>query len=518
MSKKLFKRLLFLILILLISPNLTVFSNNSAIQNYYSFNIIQSIETERFEGYNLFVFERKSSSDYVVINRTLVIFDLDSNVYFKRELDTEGPLANFAAEFINSTTILYGEGNGANLWNIYTNDTTTLGVYGHHDYEMNYANNTYFTLNCYVVEINGTEYLFDKIVEYDQNAEIIWEKDTMDFVDISQWCPFSDMESGIADITHSNSVFYDEDDDSIYLNMRNTNTFYKIDHKTGKIIWALGEYGDFVMYDLQGREKDILFYHGHALKKIANNTFIYFDNDQHNQENVRNLKSRIIEIQVNERERSAKIIWEWNSTREYHSGWWGDADRLPNENRLGTFGTMDHGSSNSTGARLVEINSEGDIVWEMKFPKDGDIGHGVYRMERFRFSPIIDINTTYWIKSGKEVIIEWQSFYNFRNKYTNVGEYKLFFENELKDENSFTFERYWQPTNFEHNLGFLDDGNYNLTIVLEDEVNHQTIQQINLTISETPPGITTETSGFVILSICSTITLIVVSIRKKSYS
>ena len=72
------------------------------------------------------------------------------------------------------------------------------------------------------------------------------------------------MESGIADITHSNTVYYEENDDSIYLNMRNTNTFYKIDHKTGEIIWVLGEYGVFVIYDLQGMEKDILFYHGNT--------------------------------------------------------------------------------------------------------------------------------------------------------------------------------------------------------------------------------------------------------------
>ena len=86
---------------------------------------MQNICSERFEGYDLFFFERKSSADYVIINRTLVISDLDGNLYFKRELDIEGALANFAAEFINSTTILYGDGNGANLWNIYTNDTTT---------------------------------------------------------------------------------------------------------------------------------------------------------------------------------------------------------------------------------------------------------------------------------------------------------------------------------------------------------------------------------------------------------
>ncbi len=56
MSYKLFNRFLFLISIILLLPNLTIFSNNTTVHNYYSLNLIQSIESERFEGYNLIVF------------------------------------------------------------------------------------------------------------------------------------------------------------------------------------------------------------------------------------------------------------------------------------------------------------------------------------------------------------------------------------------------------------------------------------------------------------------------------
>ncbi len=470
MSPKLFKRFILLIFILLILPNLAVFSNNTAIQNHYGVNLDQNIQSERFEGYNLFIFERKSSADYEIINRTLVISDLDGNLYLKRELYTEGALANFAAEFINSTTILYGDGNGANLWNIYTNITTTLGFYGHHDYEMNYANNTYFTLKCYVIEINGTKYLFDKIVEYNQNAEIIWEKDTMDFVYISQWCPFSDMESGIADVTHSNTVFYDEDDDSIYLNLRNINTFYKINHKTGKIIWALGEYGDFIMYDLQGMKKDILFYHGHALEKISNDTFIYFDNDLHNQTDATNFHSRIMEIKINIETMTANVSWEWIAPTEYYSGWWGDADKLPNNNRLGVFGT--HGHPNTDlGARIVEVTDEGNVAWNLSFAPDGSETFGAYRVERIRFAPFVS-KPRIQSMSETERLVEWDIWYNFRSKTEFDGSYKIILDNKIKKEEEITFPKYWKPLTVSYVLEDLSIGEHTVEIVVMDESGH----------------------------------------------
>ena len=470
MSYKQLNLLLLFIFALLLFPNLTVFSNKVMVQNYSDFNIIQNIHSERFEGYNLFVFERKSSVDYVIINRTLVISDLHGNLCFKREVDTEGALANFAAEFINSTTILYGDVNGANLWNIYTNDTTALGVYGHHDYEMNYANKTYFTLNCYIVEINGTKYLFDKVVEYNQNTEIIWEKDTMDFVNISQWCPFSDMESGIADITHSNTVFYDEEDDTIYLNMRNTNTFYKIDHKTGRIIWALGEYGDFVMYGLQGKEKDILFYHGHALEKISNDTFIYFDNDLHNQTDATNLQSRIMEIRINIETMTANVSWEWIAPIEYYSGWWGDADKLPNNNRLGVFGTHSHPNTD-LGARIVEVTEEGNVTWNLSFAPVGSETFGIYRVERIRFAPFVSEPRIQNI-SNTEKLLEWDIWYNFRSKTEFNGSYKIIIDNEIKKEEEITFPKYWKPLTVNYGSEKLTAGEHTIEIVVMDEAGH----------------------------------------------
>ena len=472
-----------------------------------------------FDGYNLFVLERKFVSNWSTIDMTLFIVDMVGQVIYEKKIADGQILADHSAEFINSTTILYGDSSGANLWNIYNDEIKEIGLIGHHDYELNMNNNSLFTLQSYLTEINSVEYRFDKIVEIDMETKLkVWEVDTQSFVSHTHYCPYKDSEEDIADLTHANTIVYDDQEDIVYLNCRNTNTFYKIDHKTGQLIWALGEYGDFDLFDINGNKKDIIFYHGHALEKISNDTFIYFDNDEHNQDNLLQHESRMIEIKVDELAKTAQIVWEWVAPKSYFSAWWGDADRLPNGNRLGTFGTMYHEGSSDIGARLVEVNDAGDIVWEMNFPKDGEVGYGIYSMDRIHFSPIIEINSTHWIKSGEEAIVNWEAFNNFRNKYPQFGEFRVYFEGELIDEGNVEFTRYWQPTNLNLNLGLIQDGNYNLTIQLEDNNNHVKTQYINLTVSEHAPGYTEKNTGFT-LSISITTFLLMVSVsiilRKK---
>ncbi len=501
--------LLIFLLCLVLSPNL-VSSNDYKINKMIGDPNIK-LKGEYFDGYNLFVLERRDLDTQLSVDKTILIVDMKGEVYLERDFGTD---TFMGVEFVNSTTLLMGKGAGAALWNIETNEYVQMSFYGHHDYEFNKANNTYFTLNVYFLEHEGTTYGFDRIEEYTPDGEFIWHVNTSDFISFDHWCPFNDTDfGGLADLTHSNSIFYDEDYDVLYLNCRNTNTFYKIDHKTGELIYALGEYGDFTLFDIYGNQKDSLFYHGHALEKINDDTFIYFDNDVHNQTDALNFHSRIIEITVNESSMEAQITWKWESPKEYFSAWWGNANLLPNNNRLGTFGTHGHDGSTTIGARLVEVDILGNIVWEMNFPRDGDISHGVYVMDRIRLSPIIGINDTYWSKFGEDAIINFQTWYNFRNKYSMNGNFSIYLDGTKMESREFTFEKYWQPTNLITNLGILNSGNYNLTIILEDEGNHQTIKNVELLISKKPP--ITKTPGFQLMIVFPTLFVVVFMVYRR---
>ncbi len=463
-----------------------------------------------FQGYNLFVLNEFELSSVSTVANTLYLVDMEGEIILQKPLSAHSTLANIPVEFFNSTTLLYGDLNGANFWNFYTDEIEDLDISGHHDFEYNSNNNSIFTLECSIHEIGPTDYLFDKIYEYDlETGAIIWEFSTDSFITFDNYCPFQDMAGEIPDITHANTLLYDVDNDMIYLNCRNTNSFLKINHKTGELMWSLGEEGNFTMRDINGNVKEHLFFHGHALEMINENTFILFDNDKHNQTDNTNMISRMIEISIDETTFTANVTWEYAAPKSYHSGAWGDSDRLPNLNRFGTFGTLDHAGSYMTGAILVEVDPIGNIVWEMKFFKDWGNVFGIYQCDRIRLSPIIEITSPYWIKSGEEAIVNWQAFYNFRNKHHITGNYDIVFESEEIENGIIDYGLYWQPVNKSVNLGYLDNGNYNLTITLDDGEGHKTIEIIELVVSRKPPKENTESTDFHYLSILSALTFLV---------
>ncbi|MHA2301289.1 MAG: aryl-sulfate sulfotransferase [Candidatus Thorarchaeota archaeon] len=428
------------------------------------------------DGYNLFNLHAINASKRGErINNSLVIFDMDGNLILENSAILK-PI-----EMINSTTILGGSRTGTVLWNMETDMYHSLDFKGHHEIEYNPNDNTIFTLQLTSEEIGGEDYRFDEIREYALDGSLVWSLDVRDFIDYTQWCPYQDHKKDYNDVTHCNSVFYNADEDSILLNVRNVNTFYKIDHATGEIIWALGEYGDFTLVDRFGRERTNLFYHAHSVEQIDDTRFILFDNDLHNQTKEYSMKSRILEIEIDEETMTASEVWSWTGDLSYFSGWWGDADRLANGNRLGTF-AAEAREAGPYGARLVEVNDDGEIVWEMSFRNKDDIIYGVYRMERVRFSPILSSPVDVLVSYGTDLDLLWQAWYNFRPKRTMHGTYDLYVDDLLSDSGSVDYDRFWRPTNMSLNIGSLDVGYHNVTLVVNDEGGHSTSDTVNVSV------------------------------------
>lgn len=460
------------------------------------FDISISHDGDAFDGYNLFVVD-PTSSDRSKCNNTLLITDMAGNIFMKRNVGSGTGTIN--AEFINSTTILMGEPSGAVIWNIYSNKTYSIGAIGHHEYEYNPNNNTVFTFNLYNIDIEGVSYRFDYISEYNLTGHLVWSLDTRSFISTTQWCPFKDMVGKDRGITHSNTIFFDSEEDIFYYTPRNHNTFYKIDHKTSEVIWGLGQYGDFTLYNLEGNQRQSLFFHPHAIEKIDDNQFILFDNDKHNFEKPANDKSRIVELRTDETTMTANESWVWVAPQSYYSSALGDADRLPNGNRLGTFGTSSHPDTN-IGARLVEVDNNGHVVWELNFPHTTTHKHVVNRMERIHFSPVLSSPPDIKTPPDDNITVTWQTWYNFRAKRKMSGSYSLFLDSDLIEEGDHVYEKFWRPTNLTFNLDKLKLGTYNLLLALEDEGGHVTTDEINIFIShnESTAAITISTNSFLL--------------------
>ncbi len=275
------------------------------------------------------------------------------------------------------------------FWNFTSNSTVDFpNVYGHHDVEYNPVNKTFLNLRNYVRTVNGSRILFDKIVEEDEGGNILWSWDTYGHISLSDadLCNHVGEANGTAliDFTHANAIQWDYNNSVVYLNVRHTNTFYKINMTSGNIIWGCGEHGNFALLDPKGKNVTSLWYHSHATRQIAPDVFTMFDNDFDNVSNPDDCRSRMIEVTLNETSMTAWVSWSWKAPPQLWSPYFGKTDRLPNGDRIGVFGPPSHQfpqnapwTGNDTGAVIVEVTSEGSIVRTWTFPT----GWSIYRID-----------------------------------------------------------------------------------------------------------------------------------------
>ena len=417
----------------------------------------------------------------------MLIVDMNGEVLLEERLYDNYLVADCPAEFLDPSTILVRANDTASLYDLNDGSMTLLPFDGHHEFEYNPLDDTFFTFHYNIVEIGGEDYRYDTLLEFNRQGDIVWSFDVSTLVNVNQSCPYQDFLWGYPDISHSNTIYYDVEDDSIYLNLRNANTFWKINHSSSDVIWGLGEYGNFSLYNKWGEPTDNLFFHAHAVERIDENSFILFDNDYHNQTYEWNQVSRIIEISIDEDTMTASTSWVWESESEYFSYIWGDADKLPNGNRIGVFG-VPYRYNTPFGGRLVEVNEDQEMVWEMSFFSNESIRYGLYRNERFHFQPIlqvIDDRNTY---SEGNIKIDWQTWFNYRPKMDMYGSFDLYVDDVPILDGEVVFDRYWRPTILSHSFQNLAVGTHNVTLVVWDGYGHSTntMTVVNVTSTVVP--------------------------------
>jgi hypothetical protein len=324
----------------------------------------------------------------------LVVMKTNGTVQYLRQAKDQ---SYFAVKNIANDTLMFqgepnlGGTNGAEIlathfWNYVSNTTQDFpNVDGHHDIEYNPIDNTFLTLQSYVRDINGSQIQFDKIVEFSLTGDVLWSWDTYNYIPLSEADPLTLVNGSIMDFTHANALDWDYNNNIIYLNLRHTNTFYKINQTTGDIIWACGEFGNFTLLNENGKKVTSLWYHSHDTRRVEPNVFSMFDNDFHNETNPSDCHSRLIEVTIDENTMTAWVSWNWSSPKQYWSPYWGKTDRLPNGDRIGVFGTPTHQYTenqpwtfNDTGAVVVEVSPAGQVVRTYTFPT----GWGIYRVEK----------------------------------------------------------------------------------------------------------------------------------------
>jgi len=206
--------------------------------------------------------------------------------------------------------------------------------------------------------------------------------------------------SASGDWAHGNSITVDLENDVAYLSFRWLGVI-KAKYSTGELLWHLpAEYGQTSLNtnfgDMAFDPPSSQFSDIHDPEIHDDGTILFFDNGGFSGSiedgNPHNYHTRAVEYQIDETAKVAKLVWEWPGsftvdpwyTTDLYVPFWGDADRLANGNVLiaaGRRGTV----AATPESRIIEVARTGEVVWELKLPKD----NGVYRAERLYPLPLV---------------------------------------------------------------------------------------------------------------------------------
>ncbi len=201
------------------------------------------------------------------------------------------------------------------------------------------------------------------IQEMDKNKNVIFQWSTWDHIDITD--SYTDLTQGTIDVAHGNSIDVDFDGNLI-VSLRNTQEIDKIDRKTGDIIWRLG-----------GKKNQFKFVNDtlgfswqHSARRLQNGNLILFDNGCRREPAVMSF-SRSLEYKIDEKNKTATLVWQFRNTPDVYSIGLGYSQRLTNGNTFICWG--------AAVPAITEVTRTGKKVFELKFNDN----YSTYRAYRY---------------------------------------------------------------------------------------------------------------------------------------
>ncbi|HLT23747.1 MAG TPA: arylsulfotransferase family protein, partial [Ignavibacteria bacterium] len=150
------------------------------------------------------------------------------------------------------------------------------------------------------------------------------------------------------DYSHGNSIEPDWDG-NLLISSRHMDEITKINRTTGDIIWRFGGLNNEFTFlnDTRG------FTYQHDARRVAPRRITLFDNGNHHSPPY----SRVVEYELDEVNKTAELVWEFDHNKEIFGFAMGNAQRLPNGNTVIGWGTG--------YPSITEVDPNGNIVFEM---------------------------------------------------------------------------------------------------------------------------------------------------------
>jgi hypothetical protein len=204
-----------------------------------------------------------------------------------------------------------------------------------------------------------------------QTGEVLFEWRSIDHVALEETyvTPWEDHYPGI-DYFHLNSIDV-EPDNNLLISARETSAVYKIDRKTGEVIWRLGgKKSDFEMGE------GTRFAFQHDARRLPDGTISIFDNGSLLFENGTPKaveESRAIVVDLDEERMRATLVGEYTHPDKQYADAAGNMQVLPNGNVFVGWGRA---------LAISEFSNDGQLLLDLRVSPE----HRTYRAFRFEWS------------------------------------------------------------------------------------------------------------------------------------
>ncbi len=258
------------------------------------------------------------------------------------------PIRRGKIGFVGGTAIVEIDLTGKMLWRMDLDKNPVEGIrFIHHDIRMDEEKNLYTLyrpkkiFDMSLVGGQGTDTLVgDGILVMDTTGHVIWKWSIWDHWNILE-DPY--ISRFAYDRFHANALNFDTDGNFL-LSLAIEDQIWKINRKTGEVMWKLGKGGDFSM------DSAYYFSFQHDVHIEKNGDLMLFDND------INTSVSRVLSFSLDTVNKVAKNTLDLVLPPSYFSSRMGSAYRLPNRDFLIC--------SAKTGTVLV-MNASGKVLWEL---------------------------------------------------------------------------------------------------------------------------------------------------------
>jgi hypothetical protein len=196
-----------------------------------------------------------------------------------------------------------------------------------------------------------------------RTGRVLFEWRGRDHVDLDEsYFPLPEAAEPPYDYLHLNSIDVD-DDGNLLLSARHTSAVYKIDRRTGEVIWRLsGKESDFEMGD------DTTFASQHDARRRPDGTLTLFDNaapvgPTHDE-------SRAIALDVDTSDMTATLVDEWEHPEAQLSESQGNAQFQPGGRVLVGWGSE---------PVVSEFSEDGEVLMDARFSAETNETYRAYR-------------------------------------------------------------------------------------------------------------------------------------------